>query len=54
MDVPTSNVFYVSIETAYHAGLVNGYPGHLYLPSNPIRRTQMAQIVYEGILNRPQ
>jgi S-layer homology domain len=53
VDVPTTNVFYVSIETAYHNGIVNGYPGHLYLPNENIRRDQMAQIVYEGILNRP-
>ena len=53
VDVPASNVFYVSIETAYHNGVVNGYPGHLYLPNQNIRRDQMAQIVYTGILNRP-
>ena len=45
-DVPPSNVFYVSIETAYHKGIVNGYPGHLFLPNNNIRRDEMAQIVY--------
>ena len=53
VDVPPSNVFYVSIETAYHNGIVNGYPGHLFLPNNNIRRDEMAQIVYTGILNRP-
>ncbi len=53
VDVLPSNVFYVSIETAFHAGLVNGYPGHLFLPNQNIRRDQMAQIVYTGIINRP-
>ncbi len=53
VDVPPSNVFYVSIETAYHNELVNGYPGHLYLPNANIRRDEMAQIVYTGIINRP-
>ncbi len=53
VDVLPSNVFYVSIETAYHAGIVSGYPGHLYLPNQNIRRDQMAQIVYEGIIHRP-
>ncbi len=52
-DVPTSNVFYVSIETAYHAGIINGYPNHTFLPNANIRRDEMAQIVYEGILHRP-
>jgi S-layer homology domain len=52
-DVPPSNVFYVSIETAYHNGIVHGYPGNLFLPNANIRRDEMAQIVYEGILNRP-
>ncbi len=53
VDVPPSNVFYVSIETAYHNGIVNGYPGRLFLPNANIRRDEMAQIVYEGIINRP-
>ena len=52
-DVPPSQVFYVSIETAYHNGIVNGYPGRLFLPNNNIRRDEMAQIVYEGVINRP-
>ena len=53
VDVPPSNVFYVSIETAYHNGLINGYPGHFFRPNLNIRRDEMAQIVYTGILNRP-
>jgi plastocyanin len=51
--VPPSNVFYVSIETAYHNGIINGYPGGYFLPNQNIRRDQMAQIVYEGIIHRP-
>ncbi len=52
-DVPSSNVFYVSIETAYHNGIISGYPGGIFLPNNNIRRDEMAQIVYEGIIHRP-
>ncbi len=53
VDVPTANVFYASIETAYHNGIVNGYPNHTYLPNNSIRRDEMAQIAYTGILDKP-
>ncbi len=49
-DVPTSNVFYVSIETAAHKGVVNGYPDHTFHPNNNIRRDEMAQIVYKGVI----
>ncbi len=52
-DVPSSNVFYASIETAYHNGIINGYPNHTFLPNNNIRRDEMAQIVYEGIVHKP-
>ncbi len=52
-DVPPSNVFYVSIETAYHNGIIAGYPGGIFLPNANIRRDQMAQIVYEGIIHKP-
>jgi hypothetical protein len=52
-DVPTGNVFYVSIETAAHNSIINGYPDHTFRPNNNIRRDEMAQIVYEGILNKP-
>ena len=54
IDVPITNYWaYVYIETAYHYGLINGYPGHLFFPNNNIRRDEMAQIVYKGILNKP-
>ncbi len=52
-DVSPSNVFYVSIETAFHAGIIAGYPDRTFQPNANIRRDQMAQIVYEGIIHRP-
>jgi S-layer homology domain len=52
-DVPPTNVFYVSIKTAYHNSVINGYSDHTFRPNNNIRRDEMAQIVYEGIINRP-
>ncbi len=48
-DVPTSNVFYASIETAAHKGVVSGYPDHTFRPNSNIRRDEMAQIVYKGV-----
>ncbi|PZS03899.1 MAG: hypothetical protein DLM69_02490 [Candidatus Chloroheliales bacterium] len=52
-DVPPTYVFYVSIETAYHNSTINGYPDGTFRPNNNIRRDEMAQIVYEGIIHRP-
>ncbi|PZR94452.1 MAG: hypothetical protein DLM69_12480 [Candidatus Chloroheliales bacterium] len=52
-DVPPGYVFYVSIETAFHNNIINGYPDGTFRPSNNIRRDEMAQIVYEGIIHRP-
>jgi hypothetical protein len=49
-DVPTSNVFYVSIETAAHKAVVNGYPDHTFRPNNNIRRDEMAQIVFKAVI----
>ena len=48
-DVPPSNVFYASIETAYHMGIIAGYADHTFRPSNNIRRDEMAQIVFKGV-----
>ncbi len=48
-DVPASNVFFVTIETAYAHGLIDGYPDRTFRPNNSIRRDEMAQIVYTGI-----
>jgi len=48
-DVPASNVFFTSIETAAHKGVIAGYPDHSFRPNNPIRRDEMAQIVYKAV-----
>ncbi len=48
-DVPPSNVFFASIETAHHMGVINGYPDGTFRPNNVIRRDEMAQIVYKGV-----
>ena len=48
-DVPASNVFFVSIETAHSKGVINGYPDGTFRPNNNIRRDEMAQIVYKGV-----
>jgi len=48
-DVPNTNIFYVSIETAHNKGVINGYPDNTFRPNNPIRRDEMAQIVYKGV-----
>jgi S-layer homology domain len=45
----TSNIFFAFIETAYHDGVINGYPDHTFRPNNNIRRDEMAQIVYKGV-----
>ena len=48
-DVPPSNVFFVSIETAHYKEVINGYPDGTFRPNNNIRRDEMAQIVYKGV-----
>ncbi len=48
-DVPPSNVFFVSIETAHYKGVINGYSDGTFRPNNNIRRDEMAQIVYKGV-----
>ncbi len=53
VDVPANNIFYTSIETAFHNSVINGYPDHTFRPNNNIRRDEMAQIVYEGIVHMP-
>ncbi len=52
-DVPASNVFYTSIETAAVNRITDGYPDRTFRPNNPIRRDEMAQIVYACIVYRP-
>ncbi len=51
-DVPPSNIFYVSIESAHAAGLVNGYPDRTFRPNTNIRRDEMAQILYQAAIRR--
>ncbi len=48
-DVPTSYFVYAFIETAHAQGVINGYADHTFRPNNPIRRDEMAQIVYKGV-----
>jgi hypothetical protein len=48
-DVPPSNVFFISIETAAHKSVVSGYANHTFRPNNNIRRDEMAQIVFKGV-----
>jgi len=48
-DVPPSNVFFVSIETAHNKGVINGYNDNTFRPNNSVRRDEMAQIVYKGV-----
>jgi S-layer homology domain len=48
-DVPWLHVFFLSIETAYMHGVISGYPDGSFRPNNPIRRDEMAQIVYKGM-----
>ncbi len=52
-DVPPSNVFYAFIETAHAHHIINGYLDGTFRPNNPIRRDEMAQIVYAGQQNQP-
>ena len=48
-DVPPSDPFYTYIETAYHHGVMDGYPDHTFRPANPVQRDEMCQIIYNGI-----
>ncbi|PZS00587.1 MAG: hypothetical protein DLM69_06290 [Candidatus Chloroheliales bacterium] len=48
-DVPPSHPFYVYIETAYHAGIITGYPDHTFRPDNSVRRDEMAQYIYNAL-----
>lgn len=48
-DVPPSNIFYASIETAHHKGVINGYTDGTFLPNANVRRDAMSQIVYKAI-----
>ncbi len=41
-DVPADNLFYKSIETVFHSGVIVGCAGGGYCPSDPVTRGQMA------------
>ncbi|PZR96578.1 MAG: hypothetical protein DLM69_10835 [Candidatus Chloroheliales bacterium] len=49
-DVPPAHPFYGYIETAYHKGILAGYPDLTFRPDNSIQRDEMAQIVYMAII----
>src|SRR6185295_15318783 len=44
-DVPSSNIFFCSIASAYFTGLTNGTTGTTYSPSANVPREQMAAFV---------
>ncbi len=50
-DVPSSNVFYIAVETAHAHHVINGFPDHNFRPNQSIRRDEMAQIVYAAAIN---
>jgi len=45
VDVPPSNVFYAYIETAVAHGLISGYHGDTFRPSDPVTRAQVSKMV---------
>jgi hypothetical protein len=45
-DVPPNNTFYPYIETAYHYGIINGYPDGSFGWGNSSTRAQIAKMVY--------
>ncbi len=45
-DVPSSNIFYPFIETAFCRGVISGYNDGTFRPSNPATRGQISKIVY--------
>jgi len=47
--VPPSNVFFAYTETARQHEVVAGYPDGTFRSGSPIRRDEMAQIIYRAI-----
>jgi hypothetical protein len=47
-DVPTSNPFYIYVETATYYNIVNGYDDHTFRPFNNVTRGQLSKIVVQG------
>ena len=45
VDVAPSNVFYAYIETAVAHGLISGYHGDTFRPSDPVTRAQVSKMV---------
>ena len=52
-DVPPGSTFYVFIETAYHNGVISGYPDHTFRSLLSIRRDEMAQIIFAAVAHMP-
>ncbi|HXG67959.1 MAG TPA: S-layer homology domain-containing protein, partial [Blastocatellia bacterium] len=44
-DVPSSNIFFCAIASAYFSGLTNGTSATTYSPSDPVPREQMAAFI---------
>jgi hypothetical protein len=45
VDVPVDNPFYTYIESAFHAGIINGYPDGTFRPFASITRGQLSKLV---------
>ena len=48
-DVPSDNVFYPYVETAYCHDIISGYEDGTFRPGNYATRGQIAKIVYEAV-----
>ena len=48
-DVPSSNPFYVFVETAYNHSIISGYSDSTFRPGNNATRGQISKIVYQAI-----
>ncbi len=49
-DVPPDHWAYDYIMDCYHAGIVNGYPGNVYLPDAKVTRAQMALYIARALV----
>jgi len=47
-DVPTWNLYYISVEKIFHFGITGGCGGGNYCPSSPVTRAQMAALVLKA------
>jgi hypothetical protein len=48
IDVPPSDVFYPYVESAYHAGIIGGYPDRTFRPYADITRGQLSKLIVEA------